>query len=170
MTKKDLASALNVSPSQITRYIQEKGMRWPISVDEARSWHDSEILDQGPRKDWASESDHSSKRAERPEPQWLKEEREEYLLAKQLATLDATGKNLGELRARYDKLASAVTQSHLELIEAAILRRFMSTETSPYEYVEAVAGLVAKWQKILSVECDESADAAEKQSESQEEA
>ncbi len=24
----------------------------------------------------------------------------------------------------------------------------MSTETSPYEYVEAVAGLVAKWQRF----------------------
>jgi hypothetical protein len=48
MTRKELALALHVSPSQITRYINEKGMPFPISASEARQWHDSVILDQGP--------------------------------------------------------------------------------------------------------------------------
>jgi len=85
----------------------------------------------------------------------LRQERQEYLLAKRLAKLDSTSDELDALRKQYDQLASAVLQSHLGLIEAAILRRFVSTETSPYEYVSALAGVVAKWNEVLAVECDE---------------
>jgi transcriptional regulator with XRE-family HTH domain len=150
MTRKELALALHVSPSQITRYINEKGMPFPISASEARQWHDSVILDQGPRKEFVDEEPQK-----RSEPQWFRQERQEYQLAKRLVQLDSTSDKLDALPKQYDQLATAVLQSHLELIETAILRRFVSTETSPYEYVSALAGLVAKWQKILSVECDE---------------
>jgi transcriptional regulator with XRE-family HTH domain len=49
MTQKYLAKELGVSPSQINRYIQ-KGMPFPISVENAKQWSAANILKQGPAR------------------------------------------------------------------------------------------------------------------------
>jgi transcriptional regulator with XRE-family HTH domain len=160
MTRKDLAKALGVSPSQITRYINEKGMAFPISVSEAKEWHDSVILDQGPRKAYV-ESDDKPKRSERPEPEWIRQERQEVLLAKEIAQLDAKdGKKLESLRQQYEEVAAIVLLNHLDLIDAAIQRRLLtcpgfSPDEAFEKYVNALSGLVDKWQGVLDTEDDE---------------
>jgi transcriptional regulator with XRE-family HTH domain len=159
MTRKELSKALGLSPSQITRYVNEKGMPWPISVSEAKEWHDSVILDQGPKKDfYVSESDDRPKRSE---PQWIRQERQEVLLAKEIAGLDAKdGKKLELLRQQYEEVAAAVLINHLSLIDAAIQRRLLTCPgLSPDEafekYVNALSELVDKWQEVLDAEDDE---------------
>jgi hypothetical protein len=127
MTRKELSKALGLSPSQITRY---------ITVSEAKQWHDSVILEQGPRKEYV---DTKPVRSKQRLSESQRREQQEFLLAKRLAQLDASDKELDSLRVEYDQLASSVLQDHLSSIDKAIWRRFVTSENSPVEYVEALA-------------------------------
>jgi hypothetical protein len=52
-------------------------------------------------------------------------------------------------------------RDHLSLIDKAIWRRFVTTETSLEEYVESLAAVVDKCQEVLDTEDDESTDVDE---------
>jgi hypothetical protein len=149
MTRKELSKALGLSPSQITRYINEKGMPWPISVSEAKEWHDSVILAQGPRKEYVE-----IERSERPEPQWIRQERRELSLAKQICGLLGDDPKLPKLRQQFEEAAAPVLQNHLDLIDAAIRRRLLtcpgfSPDEAFEKYVNALSELVDKWQDVV---------------------
>ena len=65
------------------------------------------------------------------------------------------------LRAKYELLAAAVLDDHLDLIEAAINRRFFScggfSKDEAFEkYVNALSEFAEKWQEIVDTDDDES--------------
>jgi hypothetical protein len=112
----------------------------------------SVILEQGPRKEYV---DTKPVRSKQRLSESQRREQQEFLLAKRLAQLDASDKELDSLRVEYDQLASSVLQDHLSSIDKAIWRRFVTSENSPVEYVEAPAAVVDKWQEVLDTKDDE---------------
>jgi len=94
------------------------------TTDEAKDWHDSVILDQGPRKEYAV-ADHRSKRSEQSEPHRLRQDRQEYLLVKKICGLLRDDPKLPKLRQQFKEAATIVLHNHFlpHCVRMVTLRR-----------------------------------------------
>jgi hypothetical protein len=69
---------------------------------------------------------------------------------------------LAALRTKYELLADAVLNDHLDLIESALNRRLFTSggftaNEAPEKYVNALSEVVERWQEILEVDDAEAA-------------
>jgi hypothetical protein len=100
-------------------------------------------------------------------PNWLRQEHREYLLSKQIGDLmlaiprTANQDNeLTALRAEYELIADAVLDDHLDLIDAALIRRLLtcggfSKDEATEKYLAGPTELVERWTKTLAIEADD---------------
>jgi hypothetical protein len=162
MTHAELAKGLRLARSTVTRDVAA-GM--PLNIRGAREWraeHKNIVGEKtGPKTQ--EREDESEKQGL---PNWLRQEHRERLLSQQIRDLMWTNPRtanrdaqLVTLRAKYELLAASVLDDHLELVEAALNRRFLSCggfspDEAPERYVDALSELVEKWQGILDAEGD----------------
>jgi hypothetical protein len=161
MTHAELAKALHLARSTVTRDVPQ----------ECRST--LEALKNGEpntRTLWAKRLDRKRSTKEREEneqvglPNWLRQEHREYLLSKQIGDLmlaiprTANQDNeLTALRAKYELIADAVLDDHLDLIDAALIRRLLtcggfSKDEATDKYL---AGLTELVERSLAIEADD---------------
>jgi hypothetical protein len=153
MTHAELAKALRLSRPTISRDAA-KGM--PLDVQRAKEWREEHKEFRGEKTGPKPKIEYDDE----PEPQlpkWLRRERQEYQLAKQMARMDANdGEKLLALRQEYDKAARLVQADYLDRIDRALSRRLLSTYGEPDDcfesFVKELGELADKWQKILAVE------------------
>jgi hypothetical protein len=166
MTHAELAKALKLARSTVTRAV---AVGMPLDIRGAKEWraeHKNIVGEKTGPKTVEREED------ERVQlPNWLRHEHREYLLSKQIGDLMFTiprtanqDNQLTALRAKYELIADAVLDDHLDLIDAALTRRLLtcggfSPDEATEKYVNALSELVEKWQELLDASDDESADA-----------
>jgi hypothetical protein len=158
MTHAELAKALKLARSTVTRDVAA-GM--PLDIRGAREWraeHKNIIGEKTGPKTVEREED------ERVQlPNWLRQEHREYLLAKQIGDLMFTTRTanqdgqLAALRAKYELIADAVLDDHLELIDAALTRRLLtcggfSKDEATEKYLNGLTELVERWPEILEAD------------------
>jgi hypothetical protein len=162
MTHSELAKALKLARSTVTRDVAA-GM--PLDIRGAREWraeHKNIVGEKtGPKTLEREEDEHVQL------PNWLRQEHREYLLSKQIGDLMFTiprtanqDNQLIELRAKYELIADAVLDDHLELIDAALTRRLLtcdgfSKDEATEKYLNGLTELVERWQEILDVDDNE---------------
>jgi hypothetical protein len=161
MTHSELAKALKLARSTVTRDVAA-GM--PLDIRGAKEWRAEHKNISGEKTGPKTvEREDSEKQGL---PNWLRQEHQERLLSEQIQNLMWTSprtvnqdNQLVTLRAKYELLAASVLDDHLELVEAALNRRFLSCggfspDEAPERYVDALSELVEKWQGILDGEGD----------------
>ena len=170
MTHAELAKALHLARSTVTRDVAA-GM--PLNIRGAREWREEHKNIVGEKTGPKTQEHEEHEEKERVQlPNWLRQEQRERLLSQQIQGLMWTSprtvnqdNQLVALRAKYELLAADVLDDHLELIEAALNRRFFtcggfSSDEAAEKYVGALSELVEKWQEVLDADDDESEDAA----------
>jgi hypothetical protein len=157
MTHSELAKSLRLSRSTVSRDVAA-GM--PLDIRGAKEWraeHKNIAGDKTGPKTVDREED------ERVQlPNWLRQEHREYLLSKQIGDLMFTNprtayqdEQLTALRAKYELIADAVLDDHLDLIDAALHRRLLtcggfSKDEATEKYLAGLVELVERWTKILA--------------------
>jgi hypothetical protein len=162
MTHSELAKALHLARSTVTRDVAA-GM--PLNIRGAKEWraeHKNIVGEKtGPKTQEHEENEKGVL------PNWLRQEHRERLLSKQIQDLMWTSprtanqdNQLAALRAKYELLADAVLNDHLDLIEAALNRRLFTSggftpNEAPEEHVGALSEVVERWQEILEADDNE---------------
>jgi hypothetical protein len=126
----------------------------PLSVDGALRWRE-EFKDIRGEKTGPKTLDYYDE--ETPSvPRWVREEWQEISLARRIHRLNGDDPQLPVLRRQFEKLADTVLGNLVDLITAAINRRFYTCpgfepDEAFEKYIEALASLVDRWQQVLDV-------------------
>jgi hypothetical protein len=156
MTHSELAKGLKLARSTVTRDVAA-GM--PIDIRGAKEWRAEHKNISGEKTGPKGVEREEDERVQLPN--WLRQEHREYLLAKRIGDLMFTiprsanqDAQLVALRAKYELIADAVLDDHLELIDAALTRRLLtcggfSKDEATEKYLNGLTELVERWTEVL---------------------
>jgi hypothetical protein len=157
VTHAELAKKLNLSRATVTRDVA-KGM--PLDVKGALEWRE-EFKDIRGEKTGPKTIERDEEQPNRARtPSWVQQEHQEYLLARQIVDSHGDDPKLPVLQQQYEEAAAIVLQNHVNLVDAAIKRRFMvcpgyAPNEAPEKYVSALVELADKWQEVLEATNEE---------------
>jgi hypothetical protein len=159
MTHSELAKALRLARSTVTRDVAA-GM--PLDIRGAKEWRAEHKNISGEKTGPKTQREDESEK--QGLPNWLRQEHRERLLSKQIQDLMWTNPRtanqdaqLAALRTKYELLADAVLNDHVDLIESAFNRRLFTSggftaNEAPEKYVNALSEIVERWQEILDAD------------------
>jgi hypothetical protein len=159
MTHSELAKALHLARSTVTRDVAA-GM--PLNIRGAKEWRAEHKNISGEKTGPKTVEREEDERVQLPN--WLRQEHREYLLSNQIGELMFTiprtanqDNQLAALRVKYELIADAVLDDHLDRIDAALTRRLLtcggfSKDEATERYLNGLTELVERWTEILDVD------------------